>query len=168
MPSSNTDNLLAVLLDFWDRNNRVLVNLLRAVPPGGLKAKATPTSPSVARMFAHMHYVRLIFLAENLPDLNIDVPTDEWLDQSDPDRIAEALTNSARIVRNAVENCVQSGRAMDQAFDHPVIFLEHMIWHEGYHHGQIKLALKLAGLALDDEQIGPLTWDIFIDKTRKS
>lgn len=168
MPSAHDSNLLQVLLDFWDRNNRTLINLLRAVPPGGLQAKAIPTSPSVARMFMHMHYVRLVFLAENLPDLHIDVPTNEWFDQADPDRIAEALAGSAQTVRNAVESCVLSGRAMERDFDHPVIFLEHIIWHEGYHHGQIKLALKLAGLALDDERIGPLTWDLFIDKTKKA
>ena len=40
-----------------------------------------------------------------------------------------------------------------------------MIWHEGYHHGQIKLALKAAGLSLDDEIVGPLTWGILMDKT---
>ncbi len=40
-----------------------------------------------------------------------------------------------------------------------------MIWDEGYHHGQIKLALKLAGCPLDDEEIGPLTWDIWMSKS---
>jgi uncharacterized damage-inducible protein DinB len=41
-----------------------------------------------------------------------------------------------------------------------------MIWHEGYHHGQIKLALKLAGHPFEDEAIGPLTWDIWLGKTQ--
>ncbi len=40
-----------------------------------------------------------------------------------------------------------------------------MIWHEGYHHGQIKLALKVNGRALNDEEIGPLTWDLWMVKT---
>jgi len=30
-------------------------------------------------------------------------------------------------------------------YDHPLLYLQHMIWHEGYHHGQIKLALKVMG-----------------------
>jgi hypothetical protein len=33
-------------------------------------------------------------------------------------------------------------------YDHPILLLQHMLWHEGYHHGQIKLALKLAGLPI--------------------
>jgi hypothetical protein len=40
-----------------------------------------------------------------------------------------------------------------------------MIWHEGYHHGQIKLALKVSGQPFDDKQIGPLTWSMWIRKT---
>lgn len=47
-----------------------------------------------------------------------------------------------------------------------VNFLQHMIWHEGHHHGQIKLALKLAGRPLSDDEAGPVTWDIWMDKTR--
>ena len=34
---------------------------------------------------------------------------------------------------------------MDTHYDHPILMLQHLIWHEGYHHGQIKLALKIAG-----------------------
>ena len=37
---------------------------------------------------------------------------------------------------------------MDQHYDHPILLMQHMVWHEGYHHGQIKLALKLAGLSV--------------------
>ena len=31
-----------------------------------------------------------------------------------------------------------------------ILLLQHMLWHEGYHHGQIKLALKVAGRPMDD------------------
>src|SRR3954447_983868 len=34
------DALLDALLDSWDRNNRILVNLLHALPEGGLEARA--------------------------------------------------------------------------------------------------------------------------------
>jgi len=39
------------------------------------------------------------------------------------------------------------------------------VWHEGYHHGQIKLALKIAGQPFDDEEIGPVTWDVWMLKS---
>jgi hypothetical protein len=48
-------SVLEVLLDSWDRNNRILVNLLRTVPEGGLEVRAMQGSPSVAEMFTHIH-----------------------------------------------------------------------------------------------------------------
>ncbi len=56
------DQLLEALFDSWARNNRILVNLLHATPEGGLEARAMEGSPTVAEMFTHMHYVRVVFL----------------------------------------------------------------------------------------------------------
>jgi hypothetical protein len=36
------------------------------------------------------------------------------------------------------------------------------------HHGQIKLALKTASRPFDDETIGQLTWDVWLEKGRSS
>jgi len=33
-----------------------------------------------------------------------------------------------------------------------------MLWPEGEHHGQMKLALKLAGRPMTDKEARPLTW----------
>jgi uncharacterized damage-inducible protein DinB len=44
-------------------------------------------------------------------------------------------------------------------------FLQHMIWHEGYHHGQIKLNLKLTGRSLSDREAGRGTWGVWMLKT---
>ena len=43
-----------------------------------------------------------------------------------------------------------------------------MLWHEGYHHGQIKLALKLAGRAIPDREAGPVTWGLWMRKKERS
>jgi uncharacterized damage-inducible protein DinB len=62
---------------------------------------------------------------------------------------------------------VEAGRGMDLHYDHPIFFLQHMVWHEGYHHGQIKLALKLTGRPIPDKKAGPLTWRVWMNKTSK-
>ena len=55
-----------------------------------------------------------------------------------------------------------SGRVdLDLNFDHPVLMLQLLLWYEGYHHGQIKLALKIAGRPIDDDTAGPITWDVW-------
>jgi hypothetical protein len=78
------------------------------------------------------------------------------------------LDRSAKAVRDAVEICIQRGQEMRVHYDHPLLYLQHMIWHEGYHHGQMKLALKMTGRPFEDEEIGPLTWGIWLGKTRRA
>jgi len=165
MPETSPANLLEAILDSWHRNNRIAVNLLRAVPMKGLDARVMPTSPSVAEMFAHMIYVRLVFIVEGAPEWAGQEAPESWISERDPQRLAEGLDSSARAVRDVVEDYLRSGKEMKEHYDHPLLFLEHMIWHEGYHHGQIKVALKAVGLTLKDEQIGPVTWDLWIEKT---
>ena len=166
MPDASEQKLLEALLDSWDRNNTILVNLLRALPEDALKARAMKDSPCVAEMFTHMHYVRLVFVSEDTPEFAREMPKEEWVNERDPARIAQLLNESSKTVRDAAKNRIETGGEMRVHYDHPILFLQHMIWHEGYHHGQIKLALKAAGHALDDEEIGPLTWSVWMRKTR--
>ena len=155
MPDALTPTLLAALLDSWDRNNTILVNLLRVVPPDAMHLSAIDGSPSIARLFAHMHYVRMVFVFEDAPEVVGEEPGDEWRDERDTGRLEAMLRESAAAVRRAVEGRLAAGRQMDRHYDHPILMLQHLIWHEGYHHGQIKLALKRAGRAPDDAVVGP-------------
>ncbi len=168
MPDATFDQLLHALLDSWDRNNRILVNLLEALPEGSLEVRAVDGSPSVGEMFAHLHYVRLVFISEDAPEVGRALPEKEWESPRDPKQLAAMLNESARAVKEAVDGRLRAGRDMDEHYDHPLLFLQHMIWHEGYHHGQIKLALKLAGHPVNDELVGPVTWGIWMDKTPPS
>ena len=156
--------LLEALLDSWDRNNTILVNLLRILPEGGLDLRAMEGSPSVAELFTHIHYVRLVFVSEDVPEFAKELP-EEWVAEHDPDRIAQMLNHSAKAVRDGVRSRVETGREMDLHYDHPILFLQHMIWHEGYHHGQIKLVLKLAGHPITNKAAGPVTWRVWMNKT---
>ena len=156
--------LLAALLDSWDRNNAILLNLLRALPEGGLEARAMAGSPSVAQLFTHIHYVRLVFISEDAPEFARELPGEEWREERDSDRIALMLNESAQAVRDAVKSRAEAGQDMDLHYDHPILFLQHMLWHEGYHHGQIKLALKVSGRPLADKEVGPVTWRVWMRK----
>jgi uncharacterized damage-inducible protein DinB len=165
MPDNAPDrSLLEALLDSWDRNNTILVNLLRALPDGGLETRAMAGGPSIAQMFTHIHFVRLVFVSEDAPQFSKQLPEEEWVIERDPERIEQMLNESAAVVRDAVKNRLEAGQNMNLHYDHPILMLQHMIWHEGYHHGQVKLALKLAGHPISDEQAGPLTWDIWMNK----
>lgn len=164
MSDAPNQNLLDALLDSWDRNNTILLNFLRALPEGGLEAKAVEGSPSIAKMYTHIHFVRLVFVFEDAPEFARKLPEEEWAVERDTGRIAQMLNDSATAVRDAVKNRIETDREMQLHYDHPVLLLQHMIWHEGYHHGQMKLALKVAGTPMSDEEAGPLTWDVWMCK----
>jgi uncharacterized damage-inducible protein DinB len=165
MADASNQQLLEALLDSWDRNNTILVNLLRALPKDGLEARAMEGSPCVAEMFTHIHFVRLVFVFEDAPEFATELPKEEWVNERDPGRIAQMLNESSKTVRDAVKNKVETGGEMKLHYDRPILLLQHMIWHEGYHHGQIKLALKAVGSPMDDEEVGPVTWDVWMRKS---
>src|SRR5206468_13130120 len=101
------------LLDSWDRNNTILLNLLRALPEGGLEARAMEGSPSIAELFTHIHFVRLVFVFEDAPEFAKDLPEEEWLVERDHGRLAQMLNDSAKAVRDAVKSRVEAGRDMN-------------------------------------------------------
>ena len=164
MSNAPDQSLLEALLDSWNRNNTILLNLLRALPEGGLEARAMESSPSIAELFTHIHFVRLVFVVEDAPEFARELPEQEWVGERDPARMAQMLNDSAKAVRDAVKSRVEAGRDMNLHYDHPILLLQHMLWHEGYHHGQMKLALKLAGRPMTNEEAGPLTWGVWMRK----
>jgi uncharacterized damage-inducible protein DinB len=164
MTRSHDQSLLEALLDSWDRNNAILLKLLRALPEGGLEARVMEDSPSIAEMFTHIHFVRLVFISEDAPEFARNLPEKEWVIERDPGRIAQMLDDSAKAVRDAVKSRVEAGRDMNLHYDHPILLLQHMLWHEGYHHGQSKLALKATGRPMTDEEAGPVTWNVWMRK----
>ena len=164
MPDAPNQDLLEALLDSWDRNNTILLNLLRALPEGGLEARAMEGSPSIAQLFTHIHFVRLVFVSEDAPEFARPLPEEEWVVERDRSRIAQMLKDSAQTVRDVVKSRVEAGRDMNLHYDHPILLLQHMLWHEGYHHGQMKLALKVAGHPLTDKEARPVTWGVWMRK----
>ena len=75
--------MLEAMLDSWERNNTILINLLRVLPEGGLEVRVMQGSPSVAELFAHIHYVRLIFVSEDAPEFASELPQQEWAAEVD-------------------------------------------------------------------------------------
>jgi len=161
MSDTQDQRLLEALLDSWDRNNTTLINLLRAIPEGGLEARAMDGSPSVSEMFTHIHHERMVSVFENAPEFAGNVPEKEWVVELDANRIAQMLDESARTVRDAVKSRVEAGQGLDLDYDHPILLIQLLIFHEAYHHGQIKLALKAAGRPLTDDKAGPITWNVW-------
>ena len=110
-------NLLEALLDSWDRNNRITVNLLRALPDGVMDLAAAPGSPTIAQLFTHMHYVRLVFVEEDAPEFTRPMVGGEWDAEHNRAQLEAWLYESAQAVRDAVTSRFESGRAMERHYD---------------------------------------------------
>ncbi len=164
MAKPTETDLLAALLESWERHNTIMLNLLESLPEGGLEAEATDTSPTVAQMFSHIHHERLVSVSEEAPEYAKPVPENEWATESSKEHLADMLHESAEVVKQAVAGRVLAGKSTDLNFGHPALMLQFLLWHEGYHHGQMKLALKISGLPVPDDQAGPLTWDVWRKK----
>lgn len=95
-------------------------------------------------------YERMVSVFENAPEWAGQVPAEEWSSERDAHRIARMLDESGKRVRDAVKGRVEADRSLDRDFAHPIQLLQFLIFHEGYHHGQIKLALKAAGCPIAD------------------
>ena len=94
MPTAQDERLLDALLNSWDRNNSILLNLLRALPKGGLEARAMEGSPSVAELFTHIHYVRLVFVSEDAPEFASQLPEEEWVFEGDRARLVPEIVRT--------------------------------------------------------------------------
>jgi uncharacterized damage-inducible protein DinB len=170
MTKSADESVLEALLDAYRRNNTILLNLLHALPEGGMDARPLEGSPSVAVQFSHIHQVRLFWLSQTAPQFAEPVTSlfrkegQEHIPERDPQRIEEGLKRSAQAVCEAVKSSIETGQPMrgeHARYDHPVLFLQHMLWHEGYHFGQMKLALKAAGQVWGDEEEEKLVWGLW-------
>jgi len=170
MSNAPETSLLEALLDSWQRSNTILLNVLHALPEGGLDARALEGSPSVAVQFSHIHQTRKFWLGQTAPEHAEGLTAlfeREWetqIAERDPTRIGAALSSSARAVADAVKGRLETGQAMrgeHASYDHPILLLQHMLWHEGYHVGQIKLALKASGHTLSDEEEEKQIWGLW-------
>lgn len=79
----------------------------------------------------------------------------------DLNAIKAALEASGAAVRAAVEEALQTGGPMKSeniTYDNPVLFLQHMVWHDGWHIGLIFLALRKNGQEPPEEWEEPNVW----------
>lgn len=137
MSNALDQNLLAAILDSWNRNNIIMLN-----------------------------YERLVSVFEEAAEFARNVLEEEWMVEHDRASIAQMLEGQCRGGAGRSEREGVGRLGPRPQHDHPVLLLQLFLWHEGYHHGQIKLALKAAGHPISDKEAGPLTWDVWRPRKR--
>ena len=116
MHAEQNSVVMDAVLDAWDRSNRALMNLLRALPPSALDARGREGGATVGQMCAHLHHERMVSVAENAPEFAGATPITEWADVDDVDQVTAWLNESASCVRAAVSGRAAAGRPLDRSF----------------------------------------------------
>src|ERR1700690_277708 len=112
MQDAQEEHLLDALPDSWNRNHTILLGLLRILPENASNIRPMEGSQSVAELFSHIHYVRLVFVEEDAPEFARSLPEKEWSVERDCTLMAQMLNDSAKVVGDAVRSRVTSGRGM--------------------------------------------------------
>jgi uncharacterized damage-inducible protein DinB len=161
------DTVAAALLTSWDRQVEILGNIIGLIDEKTRGAKPAPEGWPIAEHLAHIHEVRYGWLNEVAPELAKTLGDtyirqgDTWVPITDLAEIKSQLDLSAKAIRVAVEEALASGKTQVGPYSSPVFFLQHMIWHEGYHFGLIVLALRNAGAEPTEEWDEEKVWAIW-------
>ena len=144
------DGVLAEqLLDTWRIHDRINRYLLAAVPAEAMSAVSASRGRTVGEQFAHVHNVRLMWLAQAAPELLAGLEKIEKERAGDADGLRAALEGSARAVEELLRRGTEPGGRVKGFKPHAVAFLGYLVSHESHHRGQIALTLKQAGYPLE-------------------
>lgn len=143
-------DLQAAILDSWERQTQIVNNVAALVTENNRKALPSSDGWSLDGQLAHIHEVRYWWLRDVAPDLAETIgeayQEDGKTPLADLDELRTVLLKSEGAVREGVLRGLEKG--VDQkygSYDHPILFLQHIVWHEGWHIGLMMLALRLNG-----------------------
>lgn len=161
MSGASDQSLLSVLLDSWDRNNSIMLNLLRALPEDGTGGQSAGGQPlRRAAVDAHPPRAARVRLRGGSrvrqERTGGRVAGRAWRGTRRADADRKRQGGAGRGEREGAGRSEPGPQLRPPDPDAPALAL-----HEGYHHGQIKLALKVAGYPICDDEAGAFTWDVW-------
>ena len=137
------------LLESWTRQCRIVEAIASRVDESNRAVKPSPDGWPLDKHLAHVGLVRRYWLGQVSPthaEGLADLFTDGWETPIDDlPSIKAELTKGGLAIGDAMRELLSNGVQSVGGYDHPVLFLQHMVWHEGWHVGLLMLGLRLAG-----------------------
>ena len=150
------------LLDSWDRQCRIVDAVMTKIDDSNKHIKPSEDGWALDKQLAHMHNTRKFFLKNVAPEIAAPLGKSYIDDEGTPVQNLEELKAMVRAsgtaVRKATEELIKKGIVQAGFYDNPILFLQHMVWHEGWHVGLIFLALRLNGQEPEEEWEEEKVW----------
>jgi uncharacterized damage-inducible protein DinB len=155
-------NVTDALLDSWDRQCRIVDATASRIDDSNRHLRPSDDGMPLDQQLAHIHGVRRFFLRNVDPERAAAIASayadDQGTTIADLDQIKSLLGESGKAVRETVAAALEKGVDQFGWYDNPVLYLQHMVWHEGWHVGLIFLALRLAGQEPPEEWEEEQVW----------
>jgi uncharacterized damage-inducible protein DinB len=158
--------MLEAILESWDRQAQIVDNIAGIVTPELMGAKSREGEFSIGEHLCHIHGTRRWWIKEIDPkylegsaSLYTEVSEDDYIASEDLELIRQRLKESAASVRQAMLDLLPDGKA--GPYDHPLFYLQHMIWHEGWHVGAIFHAFRANGQEITEDWEEPNVWGLW-------
>ncbi len=155
---------LESVMESWHRQSSIVANLAERVTEEDLALAPAEGEPDIAYHLCHINGVRRFWLGkaaapfreqtENLFDPAGEIPCRDVV------RIRTQLARSGQAVADGFRHFVERG-SDDPSYAHPMHFLQHMLWHDGWHVGLIMLALRRGGKEPPEEWEEENIWGIW-------
>jgi uncharacterized damage-inducible protein DinB len=153
------------LLNTWNANTAIVNNIASLIDDSIFDVSPAPGEFSAGYHLCHMHGVRMGWLSEVSPEaaVGIDPILERWDSPPvrDLPRVRAALAASGEAVGKATRDLLESGATETGPYKNPVFFLQHMLWHDGWHCGLLMLCLRLAGREPGEEWEEPNVWSFW-------
>ena len=155
------------ILESWDRQATIVNNVAGLITEETKMAQSSEGEMRIYEHLAHMHGVRRGWMHEIDPKylegsatLHTQVSEEEWAASDDLPLIQQRLKESGEAVRKMMADMLPvDGQA--GPYDHPLFYLQHMLWHEGWHVGAIFHALRAVGQEPTEEWEEPNVWGLW-------
>lgn len=143
-------SMASKLVDAWKMSHECNLYLLSEIADEYLDDRYAPRTRSVASQFAHMHNVRLRWLAHAAPAYAKGLESFSRGAQPSRQELVAALEASAAAIAAFLEDCDEAG-AVPQWKGPPSTMLGYLVAHEAHHRALAIVALRLSGHRLPQE-----------------